>query len=1055
MFGANRTTFGGNTSQPFNANASPFGSQQSANNSFGMSQQTNTQPSYGGFGSNNTVPNSTFGLNTNTNTNTGNTLSGGMFGQSSNNPIGSNSMFGANNTTTANGMNNSMMGNNMNQRGQGTGIKPFVAFQEKDPTTNATNVFQSITCMPEYANFSFEELRYQDYQAGRKFANSQVPTTNNMGSFGLGMNNTTSNATGSNMFGSNNAANTSSDGLFGQKLNTGFASNTTSGLFGSTNTNALGNTTNNTSINSPFGMKPQGTAGLFGQQNNTANSPFGQQQNSTGLFGQQSNSFGMNRNTTTTSGGLFGQPNNNTFGQANANTSGGLFGQNNNQPQQQPQQQQSGLFGQTPSTGGFFGQTQNNSNTFGQSNANASGGLFGQNNNQQQKNGLFGQNTSGNVNTNTSMFGSNTGFGGQQNAMGGFNQNQATGGMFGNKSAGGLFGQNNNQQPQQPQQQGGLFGNKPSAGGLFGQNNQQQSAGILSGQNNTQLQQQQGGLFGQNNQQQNSMGGGLFGQNNTQQQSSGIFGAKPAGATTGGLVGNNGQQLGTAGGLFGAKPAAPATGGLFGNNNTTSTTGGLFGNNNNNNMNTLGGQSTLGGTSGGGLFGAKSTAPAAGGLFGNNNNNTLGSNTGGGLFGAKPMTTGSTLGGGLFGNNNNNSAAATGGLFANNMNQQGATLGTKPMMGNQSTLGQQGQQTGQQPGLVVNNPFGSNNLFTKIALDENGLGSTKNANIAKINADIKKNTSLSGAYKLVPKPLFSVKNHIHTANNSTTGKILPAKDKKQYILKNVSESSSSPKLLGDLPISTIANKEINDNILLSETLLFNPEKKSFKDLILQKQKIKNQDAEIEKVAVEKKSPVPAPVLKESNKENIPAGKSNRLKMVGDKMKTETPSIKTQDIARPLGVTTDDFSFVGENYYISPSLETLSNMSLLELRKVENLVIGHQLYGKIEFLEPVDLSTIPPALLCGKYVVFSSEKCSVFANSVENAAPNAGINVSSRITCLHCFPLNKENRQPIKDPNHHLVKRHIEKLKKKHLTRFEKYNPVTGDYTFTVHHPIIN
>lgn len=64
--------------------------------------------------------------------------------------------------------------------------------------------------------------------------------------------------------------------------------------------------------------------------------------------------------------------------------------------------------------------------------------------------------------------------------------------MFGqsNANTGGIFGQQNQQQPQQS---GGLFGSKPATGGLFGgqQANQQQS----------------GGLFGQQNQQQQQAGG--------------------------------------------------------------------------------------------------------------------------------------------------------------------------------------------------------------------------------------------------------------------------------------------------------------------------------------------------------------------------------------------------------------------------------------------------------------------------------------------------------------------------------------------------------------------
>ncbi|RLV94775.1 Pre-mRNA-splicing factor CWC26 [Spathaspora sp. JA1] len=188
--------------------------------------------------------------------------------------------------------------------------------------------------------------------------------------------------------------------------------------------------------------------------------------------------------------------------------------------------------------------------------------------------------------------GTSTGFGGGFGA----NLNTGTTPAFGAKPAGtttNLFG---NQQQQQTQPQGGLFGNTTTsntgmfgqqqpastaapAGGMFGQSQPQQSgtSGGLFGQPQ---QQQSTGLFGQTQQNQPSTGTGLFGQQQQQpqQQSAApgnLFGGQQQ-ASTGGLFGNK-----PSGGLFGGgQQQQPTTGGgLFGQSQpqTSTTTGGLFG----------------------------------------------------------------------------------------------------------------------------------------------------------------------------------------------------------------------------------------------------------------------------------------------------------------------------------------------------------------------------------------------------------------------------------------------------------------------------------------------
>lgn len=154
MFGVSRGAFPSATTQPFGSTGSTFGAQQQqqqpvANTSaFGLSQQTNTTqaPAFGNFG--NQTSNSPFGMSGST------TANGTPFGQSQlTNNNASGSIFGGMGNNTALSAGSASVVPNSTA---GTSIKPFTTFEEKDPTTGVINVFQSITCMPEYRNFSLK-----------------------------------------------------------------------------------------------------------------------------------------------------------------------------------------------------------------------------------------------------------------------------------------------------------------------------------------------------------------------------------------------------------------------------------------------------------------------------------------------------------------------------------------------------------------------------------------------------------------------------------------------------------------------------------------------------------------------------------------------------------------------------------------------------------------------------------------------------------------------------------------------------------------------------------
>ncbi|KAG0659037.1 hypothetical protein C6P46_005333 [Rhodotorula mucilaginosa] len=414
----------------------------------------------------------------------------------------------------------------------------------KPPPANQTaHHFQSITCMPQYKNYSFEELRYQDYQANRK-----TPTAGAAPTFGSAFGSSATPA-----FGAANTG-TTGGGLFGaasstpafgaaQPASTGFgAAPATGGLFGSAGgaTGGFGQpaTSQPAAGGGLFGAatsQPQQTGGLFGSAS-TGNA-FGQPAASSapafGGFGAAAApkpattgfSFGASTTTPASSGGLFGSTPatsaapSNPFGQpAQPAATGGLFG--SAQPAQQQQQQ--------PAAGGFsFGSTANkplfgaaapatSAPAFGQPAAASTapkptfsfgatpaagattGGLFGST--QQQQPGAtpgFGQQTSAAPSTG-GLFGGTSTFGQQQQQQPAAGTNTFGGGLFGAK-------------PAQPATGGGLFGQStaPSlggGGGLFGSTAQaqpQQQTSLFGSTQQPQLQQQQPGL-----------GGSLFGSTN-------------------------------------------------------------------------------------------------------------------------------------------------------------------------------------------------------------------------------------------------------------------------------------------------------------------------------------------------------------------------------------------------------------------------------------------------------------------------------------------------------------------------------------------------------------
>ncbi|XP_059050286.1 nuclear pore complex protein Nup98-Nup96 [Achroia grisella] len=344
-FGASTSGFG------FGANTSTgglFGSNNTSTGLFGATQNNSAfgaKPA-GGFGFGSTATTGTTG--------------GGLFGSTAGATTG---LFGQQNTTLGGGglFTNNTGGFGQQPAGAGTAhvkYNPVVGTDVVVKSGTSQSILikhHCITCMKEYESKSLEELRLEDYTAGRKGATGGVfggfqNTMENKPLFGantsFGQPATTSapsvfggggivsgggfgQTPGTFSFGSNTQNNTASTGLFGAaKPAFGTTATTGTGLFGATTTQApsfgtntstfgFGSTTQNQQSTGLFGAKPA-TTGFGTTPANTGFSGFG----NTSLFGakpQQTTApaFGS---TAPAFGGL-----STGFGTATSTAGGGLF----------------------------------------------------------------------------------------------------------------------------------------------------------------------------------------------------------------------------------------------------------------------------------------------------------------------------------------------------------------------------------------------------------------------------------------------------------------------------------------------------------------------------------------------------------------------------------------------------------------------------------------------------------------------------------------------------------------------------------------------------------
>ncbi|GAB7353807.1 hypothetical protein MBLNU459_g4186t1 [Dothideomycetes sp. NU459] len=1028
LFGGGNTTssgfgsgggFGAST-----ANASPFGAKPAFGASttstggglFGGNTATSGSTGFGGFGANNNNTASTtpaFGSS-----NTG----GGMFGSTAPKPAfggttggslfgGSNTAggFGANNnnnnnTTTPStfGANNAAGGfggaaaGSQTQNNQGTANTPFAPHIEKDSASSTNSHYQSITFQQPYQAFSFEELRLADYNAGRRYGN----TNGQAGAFGQ--------STGFGGFGASTTGATS--GGFGQA-----APSTGGGLFGNNN--------NSNTTASPFGQAQQPAAtGGFGTGGGGL---FGQKPAGGGLFGNAPAST-----TQSTGGGVFG-----TAAPASTGGFGGFGGNNTNN--------------QTATGGGMFGNTANQSKPafggFGSTNTGTTGGFgastggtgFGQQPAATGSTGLFGSAPAANNNTNA--------FGGNQQ------QNNATGGgLFG----GGGFGQNNTQQNQSQTGTGGLFG----GGGGFGQNNTQNQqkpslfgastgttgGGLFGQQNNQNQPQQTGGLFGNNNNnQQQQQGGGLFG-NQQKAPSTSLFGGSTnnTGNTGGGLFGNlgnnqNQNQQTQGGGLFGQnnqqqKPS------LFGGLNTSSNnTGGgsLFGSTNNNNNNT-----------GGGLFG-QSTQQQQGGnsFFGGSQQNqqqnqqpqlaaTLLSNP----YGNEQLFSGlgtvqspvGPLATPLSGAQK--AAKRPAALPAFKINPSASLRLITPQKRNPNGYGFSYATYGT-PGSAQS--FTSNGLGSSL-LQSGGLSRSLGKSFSTTNL----RSTFSSEDSVLAPGAFTPNNRPYSGGSIRRLKI--DRNLRTDLFGN--EGSSEPPTLNRKRVSFDASGT-------SGTPKVNGTESSSAANALVRTETEGPEPTSEELGL-LRAPRPNVNGSKTNgtspaRPEMEQVRSNELAIVPEDEAAPAESSK-RAISRELPKSQTDQQ-PGE-YYMIPTMNELRNFSREQMKKVSGFTVGRVGVGKIEFSD-VDLTDVPMHDLLGGIVKFEIRSATVYESGNNTPPMGKGLNVPSLITLENSWPRSHGGRLPVHERKGPRFDKHLERLQRVTNTEFVSYDPETGVWKFRVEH----
>ncbi|KAJ1985149.1 hypothetical protein H4R34_000226 [Dimargaris verticillata] len=155
---------------------------------------------------------------------------------------------------------------------------------------------------------------------------------------------------------------------------------------------------------------------------------------------------------------------------------------------------------------------------------------------------------------------------------------------------------------------------------------------------------------------------------------------------------------------------------------------------------------------------------------------------------------------------------------------------------------------------------------------------------------------------------------------------------------------------------------------------------------------------------------------------------------------------------PEGSAAQDALLDEAEYWTKPSLDHLHQMDATALAKVENFKCGLAGVGQVNFIKPVDLTTVDSVdEIPGNIIIFDQMRCTVYPDESIKPPRGQGLNVPAIITLEGCWPIDKETREPIIDRDHPRVARHMRKLRKVPETSFIDFVPETGTWTFKVEH----
>jgi len=169
----------------------------------------------------------------------------------------------------------------------------------------------------------------------------------------------------------------------------------------------------------------------------------------------------------------------------------------------------------------------------------------------------------------------------------------------------------------------------------------------------------------------------------------------------------------------------------------------------------------------------------------------------------------------------------------------------------------------------------------------------------------------------------------------------------------------------------------------------------------------------------------------------------------EKNEYEIRSSKNDEVVDKLDFDSDGTVNTASDYWSSPAIAELSTLSSLELTHVENFSVGRKNHGNLMFKYPVDLTAFENNWdqLLGKTIIFQNKTLQVYPDDAEKPSQGNGLNVPAVITLEKVLP----KKFDIKNPDHQLLERHIQRLKSAHGMKFVSFDPLNGNYVFEVEH----